>query len=168
MLTTGNGSGAGLHSTAGNFVDESPHGRAPAALSTSAPRPSSDRDGGDYASDSESGGDPADGGAGSGSGSLAADSAESRELAAYLSSPSAYVSASPGLELSAAEISARAEVEELLGRLKGQQRALVQSRAASGKQIEQMRAAVRRVRRDTDELIKSQQTNIATMGRKIR
>ena len=89
---------------------------------------------------------------------------------ACLSSPSAYVSASPGLELSASEISARAEVEELLGRLKGQQRALVhdQSRATSVKQIEQMRAAVHRVRRDTDELIKSQQTNIATMGRKIR
>jgi hypothetical protein len=98
---------------------------------------------------------------------VAAESAESAELAAYLSSPSTYVSSTPGLVLPASELSERAEVESLLARLKSHQAGVMKSRGAATRELEGMKAAMKKVRRDTEELLKTQQQNIATMGRKL-
>ncbi len=98
---------------------------------------------------------------------VAAESAESAELAAYLSSPSTYVSSTPGLVLPASEISERLEAESLLARLKSHQAGVMKSRSMATKELEGMKIAMKKVRRDTEELLKNQQQNIATMGRKL-
>lgn len=97
----------------------------------------------------------------------AADSAEKSELAAYLATPSTYVSANPHLPLAREEIAERAEVEDLLARLKGHQKDLMDKRSTNQKDLDGMRGSIKKIRKETDELMKSQQTNLATMGRKL-
>ena len=97
----------------------------------------------------------------------AADSAEKSELAAYLATPSTYVSQNPHLPLTREEISERAEVEDLLAKLKGHQKDLMDKRSTNQKDLDGMRGNLKKIRKETDELMKSQQTNLATMGRKL-
>jgi len=98
---------------------------------------------------------------------LASESAEAASLAAYLSTPSTYVSATPGLVLPASEQAERDEVEQLLSKLKAHQAGVMKARQSSTRELESMRSAIKKVRKDTEELLKSQQQNIATMGRKL-
>jgi hypothetical protein len=73
----------------------------------------------------------------------------------------------PGLTLSSSEQADRDEVEQLLAKLKAHQAGVLRARAASTRELEGMRGAIKKVRKDTEELLKSQQQNIATMGRKL-
>ena len=97
----------------------------------------------------------------------ALDSAEKSEIAAYLSTPSTYVSSTPGIPLSSSERSERAEMEEMLSKIKATQKNLMGARAGNIKELESMKSALKKVKKETDELMKNQQTNLATMGRKL-
>lgn len=97
----------------------------------------------------------------------AIDSAEKSQIAAYLSTPSTYVSATPGIPLSNSERNDRAEMEDLLSKIKGTQKTLMHARAGNIRELEGMKASLKKVKKETDELMKNQQTNLATMGRKL-
>lgn len=77
----------------------------------------------------------------------ASDSAEKSELAAYLSTPSTYVSANPHLAVSREEAAERSEVEELLAKLKGHQKGLMDRRTANQRELEGMRGNLKKIRK---------------------
>jgi len=69
--------------------------------------------------------------------------------------------------LPASELAERAEVEALLARLKSHQAGVMKSRSSATRELEGMKSAMKTVRKDTEKLLKLQQQNIATMGRKL-
>jgi len=107
--------------------------------------------------------------------------AEKSELAAFLSTPSTYTqspiqanvngsgSAAPvHVPISHSEQSARNEIESILNKIKRYQKGLMDERSHQAKEIDALKTTVKKLRKESDELMKNQQTNLATMGRKLR
>lgn len=77
----------------------------------------------------------------------ATELAEKNDLATYLSSPSTYVSSNPQLSLTREELSEREEVEDLLNRLKQNQKDLFDRRLKNQKDLEGMRGNLKKIRK---------------------